>query len=244
GLEEDGCVEEELAVGRVVLRGSASEPGGASLSVTLRLENMSAITERQWSDGTLERFTRDGDGRLSTWTRGDATGGWTYADGQLVAGETGCRDGDTAGRVTALRRSDGSVVRFSYDAYGRRIAREDGANRTTYAYDPLGALVRVTAPDGGETRYGFDGTGRRVSGRRGETLRHEHRDEYGRLWSVTDGQGRALHTYIWIGDRIAARLDGPVGAPVVEAYLTDPFGTPLIALVADGDAWACMRCDA
>jgi YD repeat-containing protein len=243
-LGDDAYLEEELAFGRVFLRAIAPQPAGASLSVMLRLQNMSAIAERRWSDGTVESFTRDSDGRLSTWTRGDAAGGWSYADGQLVADETGCRELDAAGRVTTLRRTDGSGVRYSYDACGRRVRRDDDGGRIEYAYDPLGALVRVTTPDGRTTQYIFDGIGRRVAVRTGETLRCEHRDEYGRLWSVTDAQGRALHTYIWIGDRIAARLDGPVGAPVAEAYLTDPFGTPLIALVADGEGWACERCGA
>lgn len=242
-LDDDVWLEEVLQPGRVSLS-AGGEAVDAAIAVVLRLENMAAIAERRWSDGTLESFTRDREGRLSTWTCGNASGAWVYAHGHLVADAAGQRDVDAAGRVTALHRPDGSIVRYGYDACGRRISREDEAGRTTYAYDPLGALICVGRPDGGLTRCDFDGTGRRLVVQSAAALRGEHRDEYGRLWAVTDAAGRALHTYIWIGDRIAARLDGPVGSPVAEAYLTDPFGTPLIALVAGGEGWACRRCDA
>ena len=89
--------------------------------------------------------------------------------------------------------------------------------------------------------FDHDGLGRRVAVRRGALVRYEHRDEAGRLWSVTDAAGRALHTYVWLGDRIVARLDGAVGEPVAEAYLTDPLGTPNAVLIADGEGWRFER---
>ena len=240
-IADHACLEEVLAFGQVHLRAAS---GASALSVTLQLENMSAIAERRWSDGVRETLTRDASGRLSAWRCGDAAGTWRYAGADLVEDDHGQRELDAAGHVTALRRTDGSVVRYRYDACGRRSERMADDGVTRYAYDPLGALASVVQPDGCVTEYRFDGTGRRVSLHRGGAVRQEHRDEYGRLWSVTDGQGCALHSYIWIGDRIAARLDGPVGAPVAEAYASDPFGTPLIALVAEKDDWRCERCKA
>src|SRR5437763_2724250 len=197
----DTFIEEEIALGWVVLRAVAN--GAPAETVTLRLRNLSAIAERRWSDGALETYARDSRGRLSAWTRGGASGGWEYAEGNLVLDAAGRRELDEAGRVTALRRVDGSVVRYRYDACGRRIAGADDGGATGYADDPLGALVRVEAPDGRVTECVFDGMGRRVSVRTGAAERREQRDEFGRLWSICDAQGRALHTYIWIGDRIA-----------------------------------------
>ena len=235
------ALEETLLPGSLALR--ATVAGQETDAVVLTLRNLTQVLERRWRDGGVEVFDRDGRDRLVGWTAGGRAE-WAFDGDEAMAGPAGRRELDGAGRVSVLRRPGGGCVRYEYDGNGRRVRREEDGAVTRYHYAPLGELVRVEGPGGQNTDCAFDGTGRRIEVRSGGVVRREHRDEFGRLWSVTDAAGRALHTYVWIGDRIAARIDGPVSAPVAEAYLTDPFGTPLIALVADGDGWTTQRCQA
>jgi len=54
-----------------------------------------------------------------------------------------------------------------------------------------------------------------------------HRDEFGRLWTVTDAQGRITATYLWWGFACLARIDGPPGADLAAVFSLDPSGTPV-----------------
>jgi YD repeat-containing protein len=239
--------DEEVQPGRVRL--AATLDGSVHDTLDLRLTGLAAIAERRWRDGSGDRFERDERGRLSAWQAFDADGEtierrWRYLDDDLVEDAGGRRTLGDGGRVLALDRPDGDRVAYRYDANGRRVARFGRDGETHYAYDPLGTLVAINA-GGGETRLETDGMGRRVAVRRdGRAARHEHRDEAGRLWAVTGDDGRALHAYIWIGDRIAARIDGAVGAPIAEAYPCDPLGTPNGVFVATGEEWRFERLDA
>lgn len=237
--------DEEVQPGRVRLR--AVVAGAVQDSLELRLAGLAAIAGRRWSDGQSERFERDDRGRLSSASSVAVDGArqrrsWRYRDADLVEDAAGLRTVGDGGRVLRLDRPDGRQVAYRYDAAGRRIARVDESGETRYFYDPLGSLSAIRTPDGGEVRLATDGMGRRIAVEGGAAdVRHEHRDEAGRLWAVTDEQGRAVHTYLWVGDRIAARIDGPIGAPIAEAYLCDPLGTPNGVFVATGEGWRFER---
>jgi len=237
--------DEEVQPGRVRLR--AVTAGTERDMLEIRLAGLAAIAERRWRDGSCERFERDDRGRLSSWASFAAdgaheSGSWRYGAQGLAEDVAGRRTLDEGGRVLRLDRPDGSHVAYRYDAAGRRIARTDAAGETRYVYDPLGTLAAIHIAGGEERRLETDGMGRRVAVRGGGgAARHEHRDETGRLWAVTDDRGRALHTYVWIGDRIAARIDGPIGAPLAEAYLCDPLGTPNGVFIATGGEWRFER---
>ncbi len=245
-LDDDTWWEEEVDLTRLRLR--AAVGGAVCDTLDIRLENLAAIAERRWSDGSGDRFTRDAEGRLASWTRFDGGNNqqerhWRYDGGDLVEDSRGTRTIGEGGRVIALE-SDAAVA-YRYNAAGHRTMRIADNGETRYFYDPLGTLTGVRTPDGRLTRFEIDGMGRRVAVRRdGAVVRHEHRDEVGRLWAVTDARGEALHVYIWMGDRIVARIDGAIGAPVAEAYLCDLLGTPNGVLIAQGDDWRFERVDA
>jgi YD repeat-containing protein len=250
-------VEEERATTRITMPGGhgfeerrrrgmvslASVGCGRPIART-DLDASGRIVGRRDARGREHRYERDGRQRLVRWLVRDSDSAgrehsveWHF-DGENVAGTT--RDGrrrryrlDDAGRPTALL-GDGPTVRYAYDRNGARVGRSEGEGTTRYGYDALGQLVDVTHPDETRTSVGWDGLGRRVwiehEGRR----LHEHRDVDGRLWSVTDEHGQAVHTFVWWRDRVIARLDGPVGDPVAELYLTDPLGTLVAVMDPDG----------
>lgn len=234
---DGGGWNETLTLGALELTAHGAD-GGALLSVKVALDLLGRTTARHWSDGTQETFSRDAQERLARWTRsrpGDAPEQWEYVyqDGHLVQvrGEGAWRrELDAHGRVRALVRPDGSRVHYTYDAAGRRLTRENGAGRTCYGYDALGRLVSVEAPGGARVEYSHDGLGRRTARRGRQGLCFEHRDANGRLWSITDEHGHALQTFLWWEDRLVARLDGPLGTPLAEAWLCDAGGTPLAVL--------------
>jgi len=246
-LDHETWLDEQIEPTRITL--SAAIGGVTVDTLELELSNLTAISDRRWADGSGDRYARDADARLSSHQRFDGLGGtledtWEYLGPDLVQNEAGRRTPGEAGRILALDRPDGTRICYRYDAAGRRISRGGPDGETHYHYDPLGTLRSVELPDGNVVGYETDGMGRRVATRHGGLVRHEHRDEVGRLWAVTDGAGRPLCVYIWVGDRIAARLDGPVGAPVAEAYLCDPFGTPNGVLIDSETGWRFERVDA
>lgn len=244
-LTEQGssrCIEIAPGVGwrervlpaSVVLETFGDE-GREATRVVLELDGCGRTKARTWNDGSRETFTRDNHGRLSQWTRCGA-GGSTYrfAGADLAEEEsergTERRELDTAGRVRTLTRADGTRILYEYDGAGRRVARREKGRTRRYEYDVLGQLRQVVDDNGQPVEMAYDGLGRRLSVRRGHEVLFEHRDEAGRLWAVTDEDGIALHTFLWVGDRMVARLDGPVGSKVAEGFLCDPLGT-LLAVI-------------
>lgn len=193
---------------------------------------------RRWNDGDEDRWQRDDAGRLASWTRVRAGASeqreFRYGDaGDLVDDGAAHREIDAGHRVTTLARPGGEHVRYRYDAAGRRVARIDASGLTTYEYDVLGQLTRVITP-GDEIRMTYDGLGRRVAVQSSRGVLFEHRDTGGRLWAVTDAAGRAVHTFLWFGGRIIARIDGDSDNAVAEGYLTDQGGTLIAVLTAGG----------
>lgn len=68
---------------------------------------------------------------------------------------------DKAGRLTSLSTPDGRTVFYQYDSDGRMTRVTDGADVTTYTYDPVsGLLASQTLPGGITTAYAYDSDGR------------------------------------------------------------------------------------
>jgi YD repeat-containing protein len=212
--------------------------GQALAECRIEVDALHRPTARTWSDGDADRWPRDDQGRLASWTR--TRGGtsvertYTYDEaGDLAEEREGdtvwLRETDSGHRVTALVRPDGTRTEYRYDAAGRRVSRTDGADTTAYTYDAFGQLTAA-----GEIRSTYDGLGRRISVATPHGRVSEHRDSGGRLWAVTDARGRALHTFLWFGGRMVARIDGDTGGPVAEGYVTDGGGTLLGIVDADG----------
>jgi YD repeat-containing protein len=177
-----------------------------ALRCTIARDALQRTTGRRWSDGREESWSRDERGRLA----------FAYSpNGDLLSD----RVVDDAHRVTSYRG-----VAYRYDEAGRRIERIANGVVTRYEYDLLGQLTRA-----GDIRCTYDGLGRRVSVSSPERTVYEHRDDAGRLWSVTDANGRLLHAFLWLGGRMLARLDHGVAS---EGYVCDGSGTLLAVLRA------------
>lgn len=127
--------------------------------------------------GGIERVVRDGKVE-EAWTH-DAAGDWypvgapsriaaggrveTFgdveyeydADGRVIvrrkAGETWRFEWNVRGQMTAVHTPDGRTIRYAYDAFWRRIRREDGEVRTHWQWDG-NAPVRETVESNGEVR--------------------------------------------------------------------------------------------
>ncbi|HKO54657.1 MAG TPA: hypothetical protein VJ276_02195, partial [Thermoanaerobaculia bacterium] len=212
--------------------GSSTLTIGALRCVIAR-DALQRTTGRRWSDGHEESWRRDERGRLAfayspngdllfdrvILSREDGEGS-PRKHGEILRSaqdDTPDRVVDDAHRVTAYRD-----VTYRYDEAGRRVERIANGVVTRYEYDLLGQLTRA-----GEVRYAYDGLGRRVSVASPDRTVYEHRDDAGRLWSVTDEAGRAIHAFLWLGGRMLARLDRGV---LSEGYVCDAAGTLLAVL--------------
>jgi len=95
------------------------------------------------------------------------------ADASCTGGHFGCRGQlqqvtDALGHVSRLTRYNahgqveelidvnGLVTTLAYDARQRLLALDSGGETTTYTYDPVGQLTRVTRPDGSYLAYSYD----------------------------------------------------------------------------------------
>ncbi|MFN7963262.1 MAG: hypothetical protein U0002_18520 [Thermoanaerobaculia bacterium] len=233
----------ESRLGRATLR-VQDAAGNETFALEIEHDLFGRTLARRFRGGHEETFERDGQGRLQRSLRRFPDGREEVLE-QIYQGEERVAEGrggawrrfavGEGGRVERLIRSDGSTVSYRYDAAGRRSERIEGDQITRYRWDLFGQLAEVETP-GATVRYRYDGFGRRLSSEVAGRRRHEHRDEAGRLWAVTDSAGRALHSFLWWSGRVLARLDGPLGSPLAEVYLTDPLGTPLARVDAETGA--------
>jgi YD repeat-containing protein len=216
-----------------------ADPAGTRLVAT-ELDRAGRVVGRIDSDGARHTYERDEQGRLVGWSSPHGTVRWELGEYGIEAVVSGTRRRrwrrDGGSRVVA-QAGNGATVRYAYDAGGHRTRRHGPDGETRYCYDALGQLTGVHHADGHRTAIGWDGLGRRVWVEHDGRRLDEHRDLQGRLWAVTDADGRAVHVFVWFEGRVVARLDGPVGSPVAEAYLTDPVGTLLACARPDGDRW-------
>lgn len=99
---------------------------------------------------------------------------------------------DANGRPLSVRDPNGVVTTLSYDARGRLTSRRIGDETTSYQYDGVGQLRKVSFADGSYLAYTYDGA---------------HR-----LTEVADGQGnRITYTLDAAGNRLADEVRDPQG---------------------------------
>lgn len=170
-------------------------------------------------DGT--RLVRVVHAHGETWIeeyRVDALGRLAHVDGIDVVR-------DPAGRVTragawsygydgdALVTVDGPFGRraIEYDATGRANAVRDSLGYRAFSYDLAGRRIDVAALPAGT----------------------HHRDEHGRLWTITDDRGAVVATFLWEGLWCLGRIDGDARAPLAAVFSLDPTGTPVRIIDAD-----------
>jgi hypothetical protein len=141
---------------------------------------------------------------------------------------------DTDGQLAHV---DGVAIRR--DPHGRVVACLDESSGTAWRYGYAGRdLVVVDAP--AQTRHlTVDAAGRTVLVRTaagrvavqanpGRPPPTWHRDDLGRLWTVTDADGRVRATYLWDGFACLGRIaGGGPDRPLSTVYSLDPSGTPV-----------------
>lgn len=160
---------------------------------------------------------------------------------------------DAEGQQTGLRKPDGAVilyeydplgrlaltdypdatpnVSFTYDAAGNRLSMADGTGVTTYSYDVLDRLTRITYPGGEQVGYDYDGVGNRVRvdyPLSGQVMYAFDADD--RLQSVTTSEGVIAYTRDPAGQPL--RVDYPNGAYVAHIY----DGAGRVTGVSNGNA--------
>jgi YD repeat-containing protein len=235
---DDGCWIERASPGKLS-RTILDSRGRILLEGSDEFDSLWRPRSRAWSDGWRETFARDRSNRLTRWTRrgqSDEDVCYEYGPTGLIRESThaGVRafDLDAAGRVLALTEPDGTIVEHTYDLNGRRVRSRSHRGETRYGYDVLGQLLRIDQAGGCRADYAYDALGRRVETRwnapnGSPSIRTEHRDLQGRLWCVTDECGRTLHCFIWLEGRVVGRVDGALGDPLAEVFLSDHLGTLL-----------------
>ncbi|WP_250516378.1 HNH/endonuclease VII fold putative polymorphic toxin [Caballeronia sp. INDeC2] len=145
---------------------------------------MQSITR---ADGTVEKFTWDGNGNLLTYRDGAGTE-TRYGYDQL---------NQLYGRRTAAVPGEwGDGIGYYYDRQGRLIKlRNENDELTTFRYDALGQLIEQTGFDGRSVAYEWDDAGRlAASTEAGVETRYE-RDPMGRLIKRTIGKHSAEQFY-------------------------------------------------
>jgi YD repeat-containing protein len=97
-----------------------------------------------------------------------------------------------AGQIEELIDANGLVTTLTYDLRQRLTSVDSGGERTTYAYDPVGQLTRITRADGSYLAYSYDAAHRLVN--------------------TQDDQGNSLtYTLDAIGNRIKEEAHDPNG---------------------------------
>jgi len=118
---------------------------------------------------------------------------------------------NTAGQVNRQTFDDGSFVDFTYDARGNLATILDGAETTTYSYEPAtdgDRLARVTYPNGRFLDYTYDAFGRRIQmvDQDGRATKYEY-DQAGRLFRLRDETDAILVTYSYDAGGRLSRID-------------------------------------
>jgi RHS repeat-associated protein len=152
------------------------------------------LWETSWTHDAEDRLTARGDTRI-----GPAA--WRY---------------DAEGQVIAVRRADGSEVRFAYDDAGNRVSGPDGAatfdacNRIvthgaeSFRHDADGALIERSGTAGG-WRYRHDGLGRMIEARDGtdRVLTFGYDPLGRRIWKRAQaGRAETLTQFVWAGEQM------------------------------------------
>ncbi|MGB8946117.1 MAG: RHS repeat-associated core domain-containing protein [Streptomyces sp.] len=165
------------------------DPSGAVISLTWTVEGL--LARREWADGAVESWKRDGEGNVLAHT--DVAGNTTHhaythfalatsrqdPDGTVhtFAYDTElqltrvvnpqqlswCYTFDAAGRLVAESDFNQRCLAYTHDAAGRLASRTNGAGETVvYERDVFGQTAVARADDGNITSYTYDAYGRLI----------------------------------------------------------------------------------
>jgi RHS repeat-associated protein len=173
--------------------------------------NLTAVV---YPDGSSEGWTRDSQGKPTS---------WTSRRGKIVAFEH-----DAGGRITRKGYADGSSVVYRYDGQGRLAEAEDAYGITSFTYDEHEYLTRVTYPGNRWLALTYDTAGRRTASEDQTGHRVEYRyDASSRISRISTASGDiASYTYDTLG-RLSRQTSGN---GVYAEHTYDPVGR-LLSLV-------------
>ncbi len=180
----------------------------------------------RFSEGPVDRgFLRSVETAEESWAeeyRWDGDGFPVHIDGVDIRR-------DSAGRVTACR---GAGVEWRYGYSGEHLTVVDGPEGARFlTRDGNGRPLRVRMGSRvADVAYDADGARLGIP----SVPANWNRDSLGRLWTVTDADGRVLHTYLWDGYACLARIDGAPGAPLAAVFSLDPSRTPVRVITREG----------
>ncbi|MBN1136519.1 MAG: choice-of-anchor D domain-containing protein [Anaerolineae bacterium] len=142
-------------------------------------DNAHNLTQITYPDGRQVAYDYDGNSRLIRVSDAAGTTTYTYDSASGLLATKTLPNGlytaytyDADGRLTGVanRRANHSLISsytYTLDANGNRTAAEtqtpSGAETTTYGYDELYRLSRVTYPDGRTVSYTYDPLGNRLT---------------------------------------------------------------------------------
>lgn len=174
----------------------------------------------EWLDGP--RLLRVVHTRHGSWVethRVDGSGRVSHVDGVDI-------ERDRAGRIVRAGA-------WTYGYVGDNLVTVEGPNGVRRIdRDGRGRVVAIN--DRAGTRHcAYDQAGLRTDAARLPGT--FHRDALGRLWTVTDGAGRVVATYLWEGTSCLARIDGDAREPVAAVFSLDPTGTPVRVVEVAGN---------
>jgi len=103
---------------------------------------------------------------------------------------------DDSGRVGSILAPNGTLTQLTYTTRGklasRTVSHGDAQQTTSYEYDPVGQLTKVTNPDGSWFAYGYD--------------------DAHRLTSISDSLGNSVvYTLDLTGNRLSEQVKDPNG---------------------------------
>ncbi|MHC4150404.1 MAG: RHS repeat-associated core domain-containing protein, partial [Planctomycetota bacterium] len=101
------------------------------------------------------------------------------------------------------------TIKYTYDGVGNRITMDADANVTSYEYDALNRLVKITDPVGNATTYEYDEIGRRTKMTRQNGIKTTFSyNKVGNLLNLTNrlSYGVLISSYDYTYDPVGNRL--------------------------------------
>ena len=133
-------------------------------------------------------------------------------------------------------------VVYGYDVLGRRVSMMDRSGDSSYEYDGLGRITKVTTGSGEVTTYAYDGCDQleSITYPDGKSVRYEY-DKNDNLTKVTDRTG-AVTTYVYDAINRVTEIHRPNG---VNTYNTYNARDQIVSMVnrCDECGWIVSRYD-
>lgn len=226
-----------------------------NLKTTYTYDAMGSVTSTTDTMLRTTRYTYDAEGNMTSLTDAEGrTEQWTYDAGGRQTGYTSnggnriCYDYDRLNDL--VEKSYGDVrdpenregVRYAYDVMGQRVSMTDRSGLSSYEYDGLGRITKVTTGSGEVTEYRYDGCDQleSITYADGKKVSYEY-DRNDNLTTVTDRTG-AKTTYVYDAINRVTEIHRPNG---VSTYSTYNARDQIVSMrnVCDDCGWVISQYD-